>query len=231
MLRLIEADVLKLRRRRGMVGVVAGILLIAVAAYYGVGFALDKNTDFDSAVGILALLASVAGAIFGATAGGQDIETGVFRDLVATGRSRTALFFARVPASWALALSMLLAAVLAAALISQPPVGDIWRGTAQVLVGGALTSAVAVGLAAMTGRSGPVMGLVLTFQLGVAPLLAQIEVLGDARLAIPAVAISRLDGAEGLVASLPLLGAIAIILAWAAAALAGGLYRTRTQEI
>ena len=77
MYRLIEADVLKVRRRRAMVAVTAGILFAAVAIYYGVGAALDKTTDFDSAVGILALLASVAGAIFGATAGGQDIETGV----------------------------------------------------------------------------------------------------------------------------------------------------------
>ena len=46
---------------------------------------------------MLALLAAVAGAIVGATAGGADIEAGVFRDLAATGRSRTALFFARVP--------------------------------------------------------------------------------------------------------------------------------------
>ena len=58
-----------------------------------------------------------------------------------------------------------------------------------------------------------------------------IEALGDARLAIPAVAISRFGGADGFVGALPLLGAIAIILAWAAAGLAGGLYRTRTQEI
>ena len=55
--------------------------------------------------------------------------------------------------------------------------------------------------------------------------------LGDARLAIPAVAISRFGGPEGFVASLPLLGAIGIILAWAAAAIGPGLYRTRTQEI
>jgi hypothetical protein len=231
MLRLIEADVLKLRRRRGMVAVTAGILFGAVALYYGVGAILDKSTDFNSAVGILALLASVAGAIFGATAGGQDIETGVFRDLVATGRSRSALFFARVPASWVLALGLLTGALALAAIVSRPGAGDLWRGSLQVLAGGALTAAVAVGLAALTGRSGPVMGLVLTFQLGVAPLLAQLEALGDARLAIPAVAISRFDGAQGLVASLPLLAAIAIILAWAAVALSAGLYRTRTQEI
>ena len=62
---------------------------------------------------MLALLASVAGAIIGATAGGADIESGVFRDLVATGRSRTALFFSRVPAAWVLALGMLALAVAA----------------------------------------------------------------------------------------------------------------------
>ena len=49
------------------------------------------------------------GVIIGATAGGADIETGVYRDLVATGRSRTALFFSRVPAAWILTLGMLLA--------------------------------------------------------------------------------------------------------------------------
>ena len=48
------------------------------------------------------------------------------------------------------------------------------------------------------------MGIALAFQLGVAPLLAQLDVLGDARWAIPAVAISRIDGAEGILASLPL---------------------------
>jgi hypothetical protein len=75
------------------------------------------------------------------------------------------------------------------------------------------------------------MGVALAFQLGVAPLLAQLDVLGDARFAIPAVAISRLDNADGIVAALPLAGAIAIILAWAAVALGAGLWRTRTQEI
>ena len=45
---------------------------------------------------------AVAGVIVGATAGGADIEAGVFRDLAATGRSRTALFAARLPGAWAI---------------------------------------------------------------------------------------------------------------------------------
>jgi hypothetical protein len=238
MLRLIRADLLKLQRRRGMMGVVAGIILGAVAIYYGVGVIIDADDagNFDSAIGVLALLAAVAGAVVGATAGGADIESGVFRDLVATGRSRTALFFARVPAAWIPALGILAigiaaSAVLSAVVADAPTAGDIARGAATVLTSGALAAAVCVGLAGLTGRSGPVMGIVLAFQIGVAPLVAQLEVLGDARLAIPAVAISRFDGAEGLVAQLSLVAAIGIVLAWAAAALSAGLWRTRTQEI
>ncbi|RKQ93450.1 hypothetical protein C8N24_3317 [Solirubrobacter pauli] len=231
MLRLIEADVLKLRRRQGMLAVTAGLTVGAVALYFGIGAALDKTTDFESAVGILTLLAAVAGAVIGATAGGADIESGVFRDLVATGRNRSALFFARVPAAWLVTLAILLVALVVAAVIATPPLTEALRGALSVLVSGALTAAVCVGLSALTGRSGQVMGFVLAFQLGVAPLLAQLDVLGDGRFAIPAVAISRLDNADGLVATLPLVGAIAIILAWAAAALGAGLWRTRIQEI
>jgi ABC-type transport system involved in cytochrome c biogenesis permease component len=231
MSRLIRADLLKLRRRTGMLAVVALFVFGSVAVYFGAGLFLDDNGDFETATGILTLIAAVAGAIFGATAGGADIESGVFRDLVATGRSRTALFFSRVPAAWILTLGMLAIAVVASALLSSPSLAEFRRGMAGVLVSGALTAAVCVGLAALTGKSGPIMGFVLTFQLGVAPLLAQLDVLGNARLAIPAVAISRLDGADGIVASLPVAGAIAIILAWAAAGLGGGLWKTRTQEI
>ena len=130
-----------------------------------------------------------------------------------------------------LALAIAASAALSTAIADAPTAGDVARGFATVLTAGALTAAVCVGLAALTGRSGPVMGLALTFQLGVAPLVAQLEILGDARLAIPAVAISRFDGPEGLVASQPLVAAIAIVLAWAAAGLGAGLWRTRTQEI
>jgi hypothetical protein len=224
MLRLVQADVLKLRRRRGMVGIVAVIVFAAIGIYYFAG-----GDDFDTAVGLLTLLATVAGAIFGSTAGGQDLETGVFRDLVATGRSRTALFAARFPAACALTFAILVPALVASALLLHP--SDLVSSSLSVLVSGALSAAICVGLAALIGRSGPVMGLAIAFQIGVAPLLAQVEALGNARFAIPAVAVSRLGGPDGLVSALPLLGAIAIILAWAAAGLGGGLWRTRTQEI
>jgi hypothetical protein len=243
MLRLISADLLKLRRRGGMLAVVALIVFGAVAAYYGVGLILGNEVGgaakFDEAMGLLVLVASVAGVVIGATAGGADSETGVWRDLVATGRSRTALFAARVPAAWAIVLAILAAAVLAAAALAAlmpgpdgaPTAADVARGGAAVLVAGAFAAAVCAGLAALAGSRGMVMGIAMAFQLGVSPLLAQVDALGDARLAIPQVALTRLDGAEGLVASLPLAAAMAILLAWAAAGLGAGLWRARTQEI
>ena len=91
-------------------------------------------------------------------------------------------------------------------IVPRRGVGDIARGAAQVLVARRADRRGLRRPRRPDRPRGPVMGIVLAFQLGVAPLLAQLDVLGDARLAIPAVAISRLDGAEGLVASLPLLG-------------------------
>jgi ABC-type transport system involved in multi-copper enzyme maturation permease subunit len=235
-MRLISADILKLKRRRCMVALVAALAFASVALHFAVGG--DGGAGgFDSAMGILTLLAALGGAIFGATAGGADIESGVFRDLAATGRSRSALFFSRVPAAWALTLGVLAIAIAGSAVAAAALPGDVLHasdmlvGATQVLASGALTAAVCVGLAALTGSRGMVMGVVLAFQLGAAPLLAQLDVLGDARWGIPAVAISRLGGAEGLVAPLALPAAIAILLAWAVAGLGAGLWRTRTQEI
>jgi hypothetical protein len=246
-LRLIRAEILKLRRRTGMVAVCAVVTVGAVAIFYAVLAALhlaDAGRSpaggaghFGDIVAILAMAGPVAGVIVGATAGAADIEAGVFRDLVATGRSRLALFFARVPGAWAivlpvLALAVALAAVLATVLdgaSSAPTGGDIASAAAEVLTAGALSAAVCVGLAALTGSRGTVIGVALAFQLGVSPLLAQVGPLGDARFGIPQVAIARIGGADDL--EFAVVTAIAILLAWAAAALAAGAWRSSTQEI
>ena len=228
-MRLIRAEVLKLRRRTGMVVMTAVLTVVAVALYYTIQ-AIRGNASghFDDAIAVLAMAGSVAGAIVGATAGAADIEAGVFRDLVATGRSRLALFFARVPGAWAIVLPMLALAIALAAVIDGTG-ADIVPAAAQVLIAGALTSAVCVGLAALTGSRGTVVGLALAFQLGVSPLLAQVEAIGDFRYGIPSVAIARIGGVDEL--ELALATAIAIVLAWAAAALAAGAWRSATQEI
>jgi hypothetical protein len=239
--RLIRAELLQLRRRGGLIALAAVLAGAAVAIPYFVvaivqGDPAGGADKFRDAIAVLALTGSVVGVIVGATAGAADVEAGVFRDLVATGRSRLALFFSRVPAAWAVVLPALAAAVALAAVLAtvleggpRPTTQDLVAAFAQVLAAGALTAAVCVGLAALTGSRGTVIGLALAFQLGVSPLLAQVDALGDARYAIPQVAIARIGGVDDL--ELALAAAIAIVLAWAAAALAAGAWRSVTQEI
>jgi hypothetical protein len=231
-MRLVHAEILKLRRRTGMMALTAlltvGATAIYVAALLVTGADVRGLHRFEDAVAVLAMTASVVGVIVGATAGGADIEAGVFRDLAATGRSRIALLLARVPGAWAVLAPMLLAAVaLAAVLTGVSDPGALARGAGAVLASGGVTSAVCVGLAALSGSRGAVIGVALAFQLGVSPLLGQIEAIGDARRAIPQIAVSRIASGDEFALSL----ALGVLVAWTAGALAAGIWRTQTQEI
>ena len=152
-------------------------------------------------MGVLAMTGAVAGTLVGATAGGADIEAGVFRDLAATGRSRGALFGARVPGAWAVLVPAVLAGVVVSAALALAlhgtapvPAGAILSGGAAALVSALLLSAASVGLAALAGSRGMVIGVVLAFQLGLSPILVDVGI-GDGRYAIPSVAIARIGGA------------------------------------
>ena len=106
--RMIKAEWLKLRRRRGLfwwslglaVGVVAlifgviEVLHLANPAQHGPAGGLTGLTR-----GLIGLYSAggVAAILVGAFAGTADVSAGVFRDLVATGRSRWELFAARLP--------------------------------------------------------------------------------------------------------------------------------------
>jgi ABC-type transport system involved in multi-copper enzyme maturation permease subunit len=248
-LRLIRAEVLKLRRRRGMLAIVAGITLGVVALAFGVSAIQHAGNpgkygpaggaaSLNDAINVLVLLTIVAGAIVGSTAGAQDLESGVFRDLAATGRSRVALFGARVVGAWAVVLPI--AAVSAAAAgglsvalagsLAAPTTGALVAGLAALLATAAMSSAVAVGLAALLGSRGPVIAVVLAFNLAIAQMLIGISFLGDVRQAIPTVALGRIADIPGDVHTT--LGvAIAVVVAWIAAAFAAGAWRTKTREI
>ena len=248
-LRLIRAEALKLRRRRGMLalcvtmtfGVVA--LMVLVAAIQHAGNPLEHGPAggmmaFRDVMFVQTLLMLVVGTIVGATAGAQDLESGVFRDLAATGRSRTALFGARIPGACAIVLPIGALAAAAAAIsafafadgAATPHAATILDATAGVLTGGALTATVAVGLAALTASKAPVIATMLALNLALAPLLSGISWLGDLRQAIPTNAVFRI-GEGPHVIEMGLFTAIVVALAWAAAAFATGAWRTRAREI
>jgi ABC-type transport system involved in multi-copper enzyme maturation permease subunit len=248
-LRLIGAEVLKLRRRRGMLALAALITLGVVALAFTVmavqhGSNPDKYgpagglTNYKDAIEVLLVLATVAGTIIGSTAGAQDIESGVFRDLAATGRSRVALFGARVAGAWAIVLPIVAAAVALAGAASLALAGSaatpgatvLVEGMAGALAAGAVASAVAVGLCTLVGSRGPVIAIMLAFNLAIAPLLANMSFLGDVRKALPTVELAQIAHTTATVHT-SLAIAVAVVAAWIAAPFAAGAWRTRTREI
>ena len=250
-LRLIKADVLKLRRRRGMLAVSLGLTLGILALAFVV-ITIQHGGDpektgpagglkgFVDSLQTMSVMAFLVGAIVGATAGAQDLDSGVFRDLAATGRSRIALFLSRVGGAWVVVgaiVAVTLAADVAGAFaladgIATPGAGDIAEGAAMVFASGALGAALAVGIAALVGSRGPVIAILLAMHIIFEPQLQGAGFLGDARQALPISAIDRIgDQAGDLDYTLALGTSVAVVAAWIAAALAAGAWRTRTREI
>jgi len=250
-LRLISAEMLKLRRRRGMLSI-ALLLTAGAAALVFIVMAIQHGGDpkrygpagglenYREDISFLGMMVLVVGAIIGATAGTQDIESGVFRDLVATGRSRLALFFSRVAGAWAVALPIAglaagitaVASVALAGSLAAPGTGALVAGTAALLAGAALSTAMAVGLSALVGSRGPVIGVLLAFFLAIQPLLSGIGLLGGAREFIPYLALERIgDMPQTGPVQVALGTAVLAVVMWAAVALGVGAWRTRTREI
>ena len=250
--RLISAEILKLRRRRGMLSLAllgtVGSMLIGFTvlviqhggnpAKYGPAGGLE---NYQGAIDFLSVMCLIAGAIIGATAGTQDLESGVFRDLAATGRSRMALFSSRVFGAWAVGLPIAAAAAVIAATgsivlagsLAAPSAAAIASGTALALASMAVSAALGVGVAALVGSRGPVIGIMLAIELAIVPILQQLGFLGQARSILPSVALNRIGDLPPVVPGLHVaLGtAIAVVIGWAAVALAAGAWRTHTREI
>ena len=119
MIELVRADLLKLRKRRGLFWWSLVLTAGSMLAYYGVkevlhlsdsvgnGPAGGRDTTPARWTCSCSRRPSRARSI-GTTAGSGDRGAGVFRDLVATGRSRVALSLARVPAALALIVPLAL---------------------------------------------------------------------------------------------------------------------------
>src|SRR4051812_14790058 len=239
-LRLIQADVLKLRRRHGMLAI-AFVLTLGVLAIAYVVTAIQHGGNpakygpaggakgFADSLEFLSVMGFITGAIVGSTAGSQDIDSGVFRDLAATGRSRSSLFLARVGGAWIVVFSVLaitLVADVAGAFLladgtATPSVADIGHAAAMTFASGGLAAALAVGLAALFGSRGPVIGILMAAHVVLEPQLMGADFLGAARQAIPTSALHRIgdQATAGADYKVALGTAIAVVVAWIAAAL------------
>jgi hypothetical protein len=115
---MITTRLMELRRRRGLMIALAivyiGIPVIflavrlishAVAPHsYGPAGGYDIFTTL--VAGFMYTFGFIVAATVGCTAGSVDLTEGMFRHLVITGRSRLALYFARIPAGLAIVIAM-----------------------------------------------------------------------------------------------------------------------------
>jgi hypothetical protein len=250
---LVGAEFLKLRKRRGLVlsaltlTVVPMIIAYAVllilhaadAAKHGPAGGLE---NFSGSMDLLSQLSVVAAILVGATLGAGDLGSGVFRELVVTGRSRLALFAARVPAGLGLVLPLVGAAFAVTATASTvfagsseaPGVGLLVSSAAWLGLVTGLALVLALGVSSALGSRGTTIGILLGWQLIAMPLLLQIGALGSLREGLAVAATERLEPAwlfeGGATVPMSLAAAVVVIAAWTVVPLAVGAWRTCTRD-
>lgn len=251
--RLVSAELLKLRKRRGLVAsslaltvlpmlVAYTILLIVHAANPARHGPAGGLRNFSDSIDLLSTLSVIAATLIGATLGAGDLSSGVFRELVVTGRSRLALFAARLPAGAALlwlfvglgfAVTATASNVFAGSLAA--PSGTLLVETAAWLaLVSVLSLVLALAVASVVGSRGTTIGILFAWQIVVTPLLLQIRSLGALREGLLGAATDHLRPSallnEPLHVGMSLAAAIVVTAAWVTAALAVGAWRTATRD-
>ena len=117
---MIRTRIMELRKRRGlMVALVAVnigipvlylsiriIMHVVAPKSYGPAGGYDSFTNL--VAGVMFVFGFIVAATLGCTAGSVDLTEGVFRHSVVTGRSRVALYLARIPAGLAILVPIVL---------------------------------------------------------------------------------------------------------------------------
>lgn len=253
---LARAETLKLRRRRGLVVTVTILTIVPMVIAYGILLILHAaNPDHHGPAGgvsnlgngmsVLILLGGVAAVVVGASTGADDLSSGVFRELVVTGRSRVALFLARIPggllfllpfAAVAFALSAFVSG-LANGYLAAPSTTLAIESGIWVLVNLSFYFVLGLGVASVIGSRGYTIGILIAWRTIVSHIITAIGALGIGRESVPEVGLVRLApvAVRSQVNDGPHLGtsvgaAIAVPLLWVAVAIAIGAWRTATRD-
>jgi ABC-type transport system involved in multi-copper enzyme maturation permease subunit len=248
---LVNSDILKLRKRRGLAAVVSVLTIVAVTltyviiqifhwsnpGKYGVAGGVE---NLGNGVALIAALGGVAAAIVGASAGAQDLDAGVYRDLVVTGRSRRSLFLSRLVGGLAYLIPFVVVAYAIAAVASVVWAGDKPMPSVHLMAVTGLWTLLSVsfyyvlafGIACITGSRSYTIGILLAFRLALTPLISAIGALGIVRELMPGVALANL-GPDTFLKTFSPAGvvtastgaAVAVLLVWALAAIRIGSWR------
>jgi ABC-type transport system involved in multi-copper enzyme maturation permease subunit len=254
-LALSRAELLKLRRRRGLVALVAALTVLPMVIGFTVTTILHANNpakhpsaggieNFAGSMEMLSALAAIAAVIVGVTAGAGDLSAGVFRTLVVTGRSRIRLFLARIPGGLALILPLLAVAFTIAAVASialagstpQPDAGFVAGMAAWVALQASVAFAIGLGVGSLLGSRGMSIGVVLGWMLALEPLLGAISVLGSVRIGLLGAALRRLEPTSPFVeqggpsVTMSVGAAATAVVLWALVPLVVGAWRTAARD-
>ncbi|MGH3197195.1 MAG: hypothetical protein ACRDNT_14945 [Streptosporangiaceae bacterium] len=126
---LVAAKHLELRKRRGLMVTVALLTVAPTVLVLGLRLIFHvvdpasygpagSPSVFQALTNLMAEFGFLSAAALGAAAGTTDLSEGVFRHLVITGRSRLALYLARIPAGLAIILPLAAAAFTALCLVT-----------------------------------------------------------------------------------------------------------------
>ena len=247
---LVQAEILKLRRRRALM-IWTGLLTLGpVLAGYAVLLALHLidaarygppggTHNLENVLGVLGALGGIAAIVLGTTAGGQDTASGVFRDLVVTGRPRGTLFRARLAGVLALFAPLYVGAFGLAVTAAyafpaegpRPDAGRVGQYIAWIVAGAILTVLLSVSLGSIVSSRVATAALV-AWNVALATVLAGIEALGSLRKAIPNVAADHFLPVVDGVHRVPMsnLTAVLVLAGWSAVALQAGTFWTTRRD-
>jgi hypothetical protein len=126
---LITTKNLEIRKRRGLMITMVVLIIVPTVLFYGLRLlfhAIDPHTYavagspqfFSQATNLIDEFGFIAAAALGAAAGTTDLSDGMFRHLVITGRSRLALYLARIPAGLAITVPLVALAFIMNCLVT-----------------------------------------------------------------------------------------------------------------
>ena len=250
---MVGAELLRLRKKRGFMALVVAAVVAPLViwtgyqviehasnpAAYGPAGGLEHYARMLSLLGVF--MGPVAAVLIGAEAGAGDLAAGVFRDNVLTGRSRMALFLARVPAALAVTFGVIAVGFAIGVAVTftfagglpTPSGSVILESAAWLALANGVVCVIAIGVASLTGSRPGTITALIGWELVLSPLLVQSTSLGSARHGL-------LDGVllflkPGPISGAPVITmsvavAVAVTALWAAILPALGAWRAQTRD-
>ena len=248
---MLGAEILKLRRNRGVIGLAFLFSVFVVLLFFGYN-AIEHASNpaqygpaggterFQRAVRALGLLfGGLTAVLIGTEAGTADLSSGVFRDLVATGRSRLSLFGVRAPAAILVTLAFnglgflisLAATFVFAGGTATPSLSLILESAGWIVLANVLLTGFAVGVGSLTGSRALTLTAVIGWQTIATQLLLSVTSLGSARDGLLSAAVGQIAPFDvGVGVTMATGVAVAVAVGWLVVPAVLGAWKTVTRD-